>query len=109
VIVTNHDAYFYLGHEYNITTDALHGITPDSDATPQDVQAAITTIQNDHLTVIFLEDGTSPSAVQSIVDQTHVKVDVLTPNEEPPGPGQGDYVARQYGNLVKLENALGCH
>jgi zinc transport system substrate-binding protein len=105
-IVTNHDAYFYLAHQYNFSTYALHGITPDDTPTQQQVQDAIDAINRDHLPVIFLEDGTSPSAVQSIVDQTHVKVDILSPNEV--RPDSGDYITVQQSNLVKLQSALGC-
>jgi zinc transport system substrate-binding protein len=105
-IVTNHDAYFYLAHQYNFSTYALHGITPSGEPTQQQVQDAIDAINRDHLPVIFLEDGTSPTAVQSIVDQTHVKVDILSPNEVK--PNAGDYITVQQGNLVKLQGALGC-
>ncbi|MHB8586728.1 MAG: metal ABC transporter substrate-binding protein [Thermoplasmatota archaeon] len=107
-IVTNHDAYFYLAHQYNFSQISLHGITPDSEATQQEVQDVINAIEQNHIPVVFLEDGTSPSAVQSIVDATHVQVATLSPNEERPPAGQ-DYFTRQLSNLVHLEEALGCH
>jgi zinc transport system substrate-binding protein len=105
-VVTNHDAYFYMAHQYNFTQFPLHGINPDDTPTQKDVQDAIDAIKRDHLPVIFLEDGTPASAVQSIVDETHVRVDVLSPNEVK--PDSGDYITVQQDNLVKLKDALGC-
>ncbi|MHB8632852.1 MAG: metal ABC transporter substrate-binding protein [Thermoplasmatota archaeon] len=105
-VVTNHDAYFYMAHQYNFSQYALHGINPDDAPTQKDVQDAIDAIKRDHLPVIFLEDGTPQSAVQSIQDETHVRVDVLSPNEIK--PASGDYVTVQQDNLAKLADALGC-
>ena len=72
-------------------------------------------IKEDGITVLFVEEYTKFSAVQSIVDETGVEVRYLYTMEKAPlddGNGQSDssddYVSLMYKSLESLKYGLGC-
>lgn len=105
-IVTNHDAYAYLGRRYGFTIVSLHGIEPGSEPSPQTVDHAIRTIRDLSLPVLFIEEGTGPATLRAIRDETGVTLRILHTLET--RPAGGDYLTAQRENLDALRAAMEC-
>ena len=66
-------------------------------------------INEDEILVLFIEEYTSESAVDSITDATNVDVLYLYTMELPPKDDTDDYLSLMYKNLENLKTGLGCN
>ena len=74
IVVTSHDAFAYLGREYDIQFLAPHGVNLEVEATAADVAAVINQIRAQNVSAIFVENITNPRLVQRISDETQVAI-----------------------------------
>jgi len=73
-IITSHDAFAYLGHEYGMRFLALQGTSTESDASAADVAALIRQIKEQKASAIFLENISNPRLIQQIANETGTKI-----------------------------------
>ncbi|WP_353149675.1 metal ABC transporter substrate-binding protein [Pollutimonas bauzanensis] len=73
-LITSHDAFAYLGHEYGFQLLAPQGASTDSEASAADIAALIRQIKQQKASAIFLENVSNPRLIQQIARETGMKV-----------------------------------
>ena len=111
VIVTSHAAFGYLALRYGLTQEAISGLSPDAEPTPQHLADLRALVERDGVTTIFTEELVSPKVAQTLAEETGARTAVLNPLEsltpEELSAGEG-YVSVMRSNLTQLQEALGC-
>ncbi|HUR22711.1 MAG TPA: metal ABC transporter substrate-binding protein [Acidimicrobiales bacterium] len=111
VIVTAHAAFGYLASSYGLTQEAIAGLEPESEPTPQRLADLARKVRADGTTTIFYETLVSPKVAESLAREAGVRTAVLDPLE---GLTDNDtktgrtYVSGMRENLAALRQALGC-
>ena len=73
-IITSHDAFGYLGHEYGLQFLAPQGVSTGSDASAAGVASLIQQIKDQQASAIFIENISNPRLVQQIAQETGMKI-----------------------------------
>ena len=73
-VVTSHDAFGYLGREFNIQFLSPVGVSIDVEASAEDVAAVIDQIRQQQAAALFVENINNPRLLQRIADETGVGV-----------------------------------
>jgi ABC-type Zn uptake system ZnuABC Zn-binding protein ZnuA len=107
-VSANHNAYSYLSVRYDIQFVTVHGIDPEGEPSPQDIANVVEFINEDGITVLFVEEYTDTTSVQSIVDATSVEVQTLYTMELAPIDSSNDYISMMESNLANLIAGMGC-
>ena len=104
-----------MANRYDLEFITVHGVDPEGEPTAEDIAMAVEYIQEEGVSVFFIEEYTSPDAVKSIVDQTTsstmpsgVSIQYLYTMELPPSNSDDDYLSLMQKNLVNLKAGLGC-
>ncbi|MDB2343492.1 zinc ABC transporter substrate-binding protein, partial [Porticoccaceae bacterium] len=74
IVVTSHDAFGYLGREFSIDFVSPVGLNIEIEASAEDVAAVIDQVRADGVTAIFVENITNSRLLQSIADETNIRV-----------------------------------
>ena len=109
-VAANHNAYSYMAYRYNLEFVTVHGLDPEGEPSAADIAEVVEKIEEDTITVLFIEEYTDETAVNSIVDQTNgaVTVQTLYTMELPPKDSSDDYLSLMEKNLNSLKAGLGC-
>jgi zinc transport system substrate-binding protein len=111
VVVTSHAAFGYLTARYGLVQEAIAGLEPESEPSPQRLADLAARVRADGTTTVFYETLVSPKVAQSLAREAGVSTAVLDPIE---GLSDSDakagktYVTAMQGNLAALRLALGC-
>lgn len=73
-VITSHDAFAYLGHEYDLQFLAPQGVSTESEASAAGVASLIQQINNQKASAIFLENISNPRLVTQIANETGMKI-----------------------------------
>ncbi len=74
ILITSHDAFQYYGRAYDITLNAIMGISTESEAQSKDVQRVINAIKESKIPAVFIESTINPKMLQQIASDTGVKI-----------------------------------
>ena len=114
-VIANHNAYSYMAKRYDLRFISIHGLDPEGEPSAADISEAVEEINEEGITVLFVEEFTSVSAVDSIVEQTTsdtmpngVSVEYLYTMELPPKDSTDDYISLMRKSLESLKVGLGC-
>ena len=114
-VIANHNAYSYLAKRYDLKFISIHGLDPEGEPSAADIAEAVEEIKEDGITVLFIEEYTSVSAVDSIVQQTTsdtmpggVSVQYLYTMEMEPKDSSDDYISMMRKSMNNLKDGLGC-
>jgi ABC-type Zn uptake system ZnuABC Zn-binding protein ZnuA len=114
-VVANHNAYSYLAQRYDIQFTTVHGLDPEGEPTAEDIAEVIEQIEEDSLTVLFVEEYTDQSSVAGIVEQTisdtmpnGISIEILYTMELPPMDSEDSYLTLMDKNLQNLKSGMGC-
>ena len=114
-VITNHNAYSYMAKRYDLEFISIHGIDPEGEPSAADIAEAVEEINEEGITVLFVEEYTATSAVDSIVEKTisdtmpnGVDVEYLYTMELPPKDSDDDYISLMRKSMESLKNGLGC-
>ena len=114
-VAANHNAYAYIAYRYDIEFVTVHGLDPEGEPSAADIAKVVEKIGNDEITVLFVEEYTDVTAVNSIVDQTKsstmpdgVSVLTLYTMELAPKDSNDDYLSLMQKNLDNLKTGLSC-
>jgi zinc transport system substrate-binding protein len=109
--VTSHAAFGYLGAHYHLHQIAITGIDPESEPTPQHLQALIDLVRREHVHVVFFERLVSPRLADTVARDAGARTAVLDPIEglTPSEQDKGyTYFTLMGRNLRELRSALSC-
>jgi len=104
----NHNAYSYITVRYGIDFVTVHGLDPEGEPTAADIAEVIEKINEDEVNVLFIEEYTDASSVNSIVEDTDVQVLYLYTMEMSPSDANDTYLTMMNKNLENLKTGLGC-
>jgi ABC-type Zn uptake system ZnuABC Zn-binding protein ZnuA len=107
-IVANHNAYSYMSVQYDIDIITLHGLDPEGEPSPADIAEVVESIEEKGITVLFVEEYTDQSAVNSIVEQTGVSLEILYTMEMAPSDSNDNYLSMMNKNLENIISGCGC-
>lgn len=110
-IITSHQAFAYLGQRYHLSQVAITGLTPESEATPQDLQHVIEVARKTHATTVYFERLVSPRLADTVAREAGARTAVLDPIEgltkDRRAKGE-NYFTLMRDNLASLRRGLGC-
>src|SRR5919201_3064301 len=109
--VTSHAAFGYLAALYHLHQIPITGIDPESEPSPQRLQALIELVRREHIHTVFFERLVSPRLAETIARDAGAQARVLDPIEglTPAEQHQGQtYLTLMRQNLAELRAALGC-
>ncbi|WP_127559963.1 metal ABC transporter solute-binding protein, Zn/Mn family [Saccharospirillum alexandrii] len=107
-IITPHDAYGYLEHEYGLHIESPQGLSTESEASARRLGELILQVRMNNISAVFLENVASDNLIRQIERDAKVTFggtlysDALS---EPSGPA-ATYEAMMRHNLETLINAL---
>ena len=107
-VAANHNAYSYMAYRYDIQFVTVHGLDPEGEPSPADVAKVVEFINEEKIDLLFVEEYTDQSSVQSIVDETDVEVKILYTMEMAPSDSDDDYMSMMYKNLENLAAGMSC-
>ncbi len=114
-VVANHNAYSYIGNTYDIRFVTVHGLDPEGEPSAADILEVVEQIEEDGLTVLFVEEYTNLNAVAGIVEETKsdtmpdgIDIQVLYTMELPPMDSEDNYLSLMEKNLNSLKAGMGC-
>ena len=108
IVITSHDAFNYLGREFNIEFLAPLGLSLDAEASAEDVAKIINQIKEKKVTALFMENINNPKLLKAISKESGVPVggklysDALS---EIGGPA-GTYIDMMRHNVKSLIEAF---
>ena len=108
VVAANHNAYSYITVRYGIEFVTVHGLDPEGEPSVADITEVINKINEDQINVLYIEEFTQPSAVDSIVEATGVEVLYLYTMEMAPSDDDDNYLTMMNKNLENLKTGMGC-
>lgn len=111
VLVTAHEAFGYLAARYGLTQEALAGLEPESEPTPQRMADLARRVRADGSTTIFYETLVSPRVAESLAREAGVATAVLDPLEgltDADAKAGRTYISAMRENLAAIRAALGC-
>ena len=114
-VAANHNAYAYMAYAYDLEFVTVHGLDPEGEPTAEDIVEVVERVSEDEITVLFVEEFTDASAVESLVQQTvsetmpdGILVLTLYTMEMAPLDSNDDYMSLMTKNLENLKTGLGC-
>ncbi len=111
VVVTSHAAFGYLTARYGLTQDAIAGLEPESEPSPQRLADLAAQVRRERTTTIFYETLVSPKVATTLAREAGVTTAVLDPLEgvsDDDAKAGRNYVSGMRENLAALRLALGC-
>ena len=114
-VAANHDAYSYMAERYDLEFVTVHGLDPEGEPSAADIEKVVDKIDENSISVFFIEEYTAEGAVDSLVDQTKndampegVTVLTLYTMEMAPKTSGDDYLSLMQKNLDNLKTGLEC-
>lgn len=106
VIIANHDAYGYLARRYGFEVEAISGLSPEAEPSPQDLDRVIQVAREHGITIVFFEELVSPRVAEVVAEEVQAQTRVLSPIES--ASEGNDYVSLMRQNLANLREAMRC-
>ena len=110
-IVPFHNAFAYLGEQYDLKIVPLSGLSPDTEASAAEIAEFVNFVQDNDIKVIFSEELIDPRLAETIAEEAGVKtlvlspIEGLTPEEE---VKELSYIEKMEKNIISLRTALEC-
>jgi manganese/zinc/iron transport system substrate-binding protein len=114
VMVTAHDAFGYFGSAYGLEVLAIQGISTDSEASLQDINALVDVLVSRKVPAVFIESSVPRKTVDALIEGCKSKNhDVVIGGElfsdamGKPGTMEGTYFGMVLHNVDTVAKALG--
>ncbi|QEG01398.1 Periplasmic zinc-binding protein TroA precursor [Stieleria maiorica] len=114
LLITSHDAFNYFGRAYGLDVRGIQGISTESEAGLQQINALVDLLIRRNVKAVFVESSVSPKNVEALIEgaasQGHkvVKGGMLFSDAMGrPGTYEGTYIGMLDHNLTTTTRALG--
>lgn len=107
--VTQHAAFGYLAKRYNLTQEAIAGISPDQEPSPSRIAELKHYVDDHGVKVIYFEENASSKVAETLSKETGVKLEVLNPIESLTNKQIDDgetYIGVMEQNLEALKDSI---
>ena len=111
VLVASHEAYGYLARRYGLEQEAVTGISPEAEPSPERLAALADLVRARGVTTVFTEELVSPRVAEALAREAGVGVAELSPLEgltQEQLDGGENYVSVMRANLDVLRKGLAC-
>ena len=107
-VITNHDAFGYLGREFNIVFHSPLGISTDSEPSAKSVAKLIQKIKKEKIQAIFVENISNRRLLDQIAQETgvHIGGTLYSDALSMPGSEADTYLKMMVYNLSSLAEAM---
>ncbi|MGP4111074.1 metal ABC transporter substrate-binding protein [Streptomyces sp. 4N509B] len=106
--ITNHSAFGYLAHRYDLHEESIAGLDPESEPSGERMRELNDIARENDVTTVFFETLASDETARTLADDLGLEVAVLDPVEGITDESAGDdYLAVMRANLDALRTALG--
>ena len=107
--IVNHAAFGYLANRYGLNQIAITGLSPQAEPSPAKLKELTVLIEKHDISIIFMENLSSPKLTNVLAKETGAKVDLLHPidglTQEEMDQGK-EYLSLMEQNLKALTTAL---
>lgn len=110
-IVVSHQSSSYIAARYNLTVEAIAGLSPESEPSAARLAELAQIVKSKNIRYIFFESLVSPRLADTIAKETGAQTLVLDPIEGLTDEAQKagkNYLSVQRDNLGNLRRALSC-
>ena len=108
-VVVSHDAFGYFGARYDLDFEAVNGLSPEAEPSPQHIAELHDLIRTEGITTVFSETLASPVMAETIAGDLGLETGVLDPVEGlSDETADEDYESLMRANLEALRAANGC-
>ncbi|MFV0561355.1 MAG: metal ABC transporter solute-binding protein, Zn/Mn family [Enterococcus sp.] len=107
--VTQHAAFGYLAKRYDLTQEAISGLSPEEEPSAGRLAELKTYVKENQLSVIYFEENTTSKVAQTLADETGVDTAVLNPIEGIPTKDIENgttYISIMEENLKSLQKTI---
>ncbi|MGX6992483.1 zinc ABC transporter substrate-binding protein [Vagococcus penaei] len=104
--VTQHQAFSYLAHQYDLTQIPISGLNPDQEPTPKELKQIEDLVKKEQVSIIYVENIGSAKIAKTISSATGAELKVLNPLESLSKKDQEagqDYLSVMKENLNMLK------
>lgn len=111
IIVVAHDAFGRLADRYDLTQEAIAGLSPEAEPDPARLAELTDLVEDEGITTVFTETLVSPRVAETLAREAGVQTAVLNPLEGLTDDQLGEgatYESVMRENLDALTAALGC-
>lgn len=108
ILVTSHDAFGYLAHDYGFTVRPIHGLSTEGEADARRLASLVDYVRAERVRAVFVESSASPRLVESLLGETGARLGgtLYADGLGPEGSGAGDYASMYRHNLSTIVDAL---
>jgi manganese/zinc/iron transport system substrate-binding protein len=114
ILITAHDAFNYFGREYDIDVRGIQGISTESEAGLQQINALVALIVNQKVKAVFVETSVADKNIRALADGAaargaKVKIggSLFSDAMGAPGTYEGTYIGMIDHNVTTITRALG--
>ena len=114
ILITAHDAFNYFGREYAIEVKGIQGISTESEAGLQQINALVDLIVKQNVKAVFTETSVSDKNIRALVDGAAARGASVKDGGKlfsdamgAPGTYEGTYVGMIDHNVTTITRALG--
>jgi manganese/zinc/iron transport system substrate-binding protein len=114
ILITAHDAFNYFGREYDIDVRGIQGISTESEAGLQQINALVALIVNQKVKAVFVETSVADKNIRALADGAaargaKVKIggSLFSDAMGAPGTYEGTYIGMIDHNVTIITRALG--
>ncbi len=114
-IAANHNAYAYMSERYDLQFVTVHGLDPEGEPTAEDIAEVVEAIEEEDISIFYIEEFTDPDSVSSLVEQSKsdtmpegVTLMTLHTMELPPKDSNDGYVDLMKENLDNILAGMTC-
>jgi ABC-type Zn uptake system ZnuABC Zn-binding protein ZnuA len=108
ILVTSHDAFAYLAHDYGFTVRPVSGLSTESEPDARRLAQLVDFVRAERVGAVFVESSASPRLVESLIAETGVRLGgtLYADGLGPAGSGAEDYASMYRHNLSAIVDAL---
>lgn len=114
LLITSHDAFSYFGRAYGLEVRGIQGISTESEAGLQQINALVDLLIERDVRAVFIESSVSPKNVEALIEGAASKGHSVTTGGTlfsdamgPSGDPTGTYLGMLSHNLTTVTRALG--
>lgn len=114
VVVTAHDAFGYLGRAYGLEVLAIQGISTESEASLQDINALVDLVTSRRVPAVFIESSVPRKTIEALIEGCKARGHTVTIGGElysdalgPANSQAGSYIGMMLHNAQTITKALG--
>jgi manganese/zinc/iron transport system substrate-binding protein len=114
VLVTSHDAFHYLGRAYGLEVVGVQGLSTESEAGLQRVNALVDMLVERDIRAVFIESSVPRKSIEALLEgaraaghEVEIGGELYSDAMGPAGTYEGTYVGMLDHNITTITRALG--